>query len=92
MKHDVGILVNNAGVAITDYSHDYQIQKSLDMVNTNINSMIFMSQYFLKHFLKRKNESGKKSAIINYSSVAALTPVTFISIYAGTKAFNRLYS
>lgn len=62
------------------------------MINVNINAAIFMSRYYLKKFTERWEKEQKRSCVINVSSVTALRASAKTSIYAGTKAFNRLFS
>lgn len=62
------------------------------MLNVNCASQAFMSKYFVPKFLTRFNKTSKKSAIINYSSMAAYGSKLLETPYAGTKAFNQLLS
>jgi len=51
-----------------------------------------MSQYFIPKFLERYSKLGKRSAIINISSINALNAGSNTSVYGATKAFNRNFS
>ena len=92
IKVDVSILANNAGKATVDPIHKHSISVLFNMVNVNVNSQIFMSRYFLERFQKRFEDSGKKSAIINVSSISALNPFKGGIPYIATKSFNYAFS
>jgi short-subunit dehydrogenase len=51
-----------------------------------------MSHYFAPKFLERFEKEGKRSAIINISSINSVYPEGKLPIYNSTKAFNRLFS
>eukprot|EP00347_Sterkiella_histriomuscorum_P009091 403342553 len=98
---EVSVLVNTAGKAHMNPFHKHTIEMCLFMINVNINSMVALCHYYSEKFLKRCEESGKtkRSAIINYSSVAAYhvyetgnLPMAGVSMYSATKSFNRLFS
>lgn len=89
---DVCLLANNAGKAHYNLIHDHSVDICFNMVNVNINASIFMARYYLKKFTERWNREQKRSCVINVASVSALRASAKTSIYAGTKAFNRLFS
>lgn len=62
------------------------------MVNVNINAQLFISRYYLAKFQKRWQDHHKRSAVINVSSISALSATGSTTVYASTKAFNRLFS
>jgi len=62
------------------------------MVNVNMNASIFIARYFSQKFKNRWEHHRKRSAIINVSSVGSLDASPNLSVYCGTKAFNRLFS
>ncbi len=72
--------------------HDNSVDICFNMVNVNINTVIFMSRYYLKKFTERWEQQGKRSCVINVSSISALRASAKTSIYGGTKAFDRLFS
>lgn len=89
---EVSLLVNNVGLfAMTDMA-TAKDELLLDLIDININSMIFMTKYYTPKFLVRYKQSGQRSAIVNYSSSYAIHPSGGCSIYNGTKAFARLFS
>ena len=68
------------------------MESLFNMVNVNINAPIFVARYFLPKFKARFETSGKRSCIINVSSIGGKRPYPGNSVYCGTKAFDRLSS
>ena len=67
------------------------------MVNVNVNAMLFLSRYYVDKFVKKNKELedkgiNKRSAIINFSSIAAFGSTNRFSLYSSTKSFNRVFS
>ena len=86
---DIGILVNNVGVA-TDgikYFHEASEDSMWNMINVNIGSMTLMCKMILPRM-----EAQKKGAIINIASVASFAPQPFLTQYAATKAYVSFFS
>ena len=75
---DIGILVNNVGVAYDrlKYFHDDLEENMWNMINVNICSMTMMTKMILPGMLAKK-----KGAIINISSVAAIGKVIHPKYY-----------
>ena len=63
-----------------------------NIVNVNINSYLFISRYFLAKFQQRFEKHGKRSALINVSSIAAVRPSALTTVYGASKAFDRVLS
>ena len=75
---DIGILVNNVGVAYDrlKYFHEDSEENMWNMINVNICSMTVMTKMILPGMLAKK-----KGAIINISSVAAIGKVIHPKYY-----------
>ena len=86
---DIGILVNNVGVAYDriKYFHEESEEKIWNMINVNIGAMTLMTKMILP-----KMEEKKKGAIINVASVAAFAPQPLVTMYAATKAYVDFFS
>jgi len=86
---DIGILVNNVGVSYDqlNYFHEDSEENIRNMINVNICSMTMMTKMILPGLL-----SKKKGAIINISSIAAIGPQPFSTMYAATKAYVDFFS
>jgi len=86
---DIGILVNNVGVAYDrlNYFHEFSEENMWNMINVNVCSMTLMTKMILPGMLRKK-----RGAIINISSVAAMGPQPFATIYSATKAYVDFFS
>ncbi|KPB03407.1 SDR family NAD(P)-dependent oxidoreductase [Bacillus sp. CHD6a] len=78
----INMLVNNAGAGTTGELLDNTLEKNHQQVMLNVNSVVNMTQLFLKDMVSRA--SGE---IINVASMASFQPIPYMSIYAATKAF-----
>ncbi|XP_073479096.1 very-long-chain 3-oxoacyl-CoA reductase-like [Aquarana catesbeiana] len=88
---DIGILVNNVGMAHEESSEFFSsddIGKDItDMMNCNVMSMLHMTRILLPRMLERK-----KGLIINISSEAGTRPYPRITLYSATKVFVDFFS
>ena len=75
---DIGILVNNVGVAYDrlKYFHEDSEENMWNMINVNICSMTMMTKMILPGMLRKK-----RGAIINISSIAAIGKVIYPKHY-----------
>ena len=86
-KIDVSLLVNNVGYGYLKDSLNYHKMSDHNIVSLyqiNLVPMIFLTKYFLNRALAR---DGKKSGIINVSSMASLFPSPGGHLYTGSKVF-----
>lgn len=88
---DIGILVNNVGMAHkepSEFISSDDIGKDItDMMNCNVMSMLHMTRILLPRMLERK-----KGLIINISSEAGTRPYPRITLYSATKVFVDFFS
>ena len=86
---NIGILVNNVGVASDGmrYFHEAPEETLWNMVNVNIASMTIMCKMILPRM-----EAQKKGAIINVASVASFAPNPFLTQYSATKAYVSFFT
>ena len=85
---DIGILVNNVGVAQDlKYFHHETEENIWNMINVNIGAMTLMTKMILPTM-----EAKKKGAIINVASAASYSPQPFLSMYSATKAYMDFLS
>ena len=84
INKDIGILVNNVGVASDglNYFHKASEETMWNMINVNIVSVTMMMKMILP-----KMEAKRKGAIINVASVASFGPSPFLSQYSATKVY-----
>ena len=79
---DIDILVNNAGFGDCGYFDKTNLEKELQMINTNIVAYHVLTKLYLKD-MKAKN-SGK---ILNVASIAGFKPGPLMATYYSTKAY-----
>jgi len=88
---EVGILVNNVGISYDSPEYFLSIpnrdQILIDLIDCNIHSVLNMTKMILPQMVERGT-----GAIINISSLSALTPTPLITVYAATKAFVHKFS
>ena len=77
---DIDILVNNAGFGDCGYFDKTNLEKELQMINTNIVAYHVLTKLYLKD-MKAKN-SGK---ILNVASIAGFMPGPLMATYYSTK-------
>jgi len=87
MGIEVEALVNDAGQGLYGLFTDTELDRELDIIRLNIESMVVLTKFFLKQMVERGH--GK---ILNLSSVASKVPGPWQSVYHGTKAFVQSFS
>jgi uncharacterized protein len=78
----IDVLVNNAGFGTGGYLLDIEIERELNMIQLNINTLYHLTRLFLQDMVKR--DSGK---IMNLASIASFQPSPWLTTYSATKAF-----
>ena len=81
---DIGILVNNVGVAYDglNYFHEDSEENMRNMINVNICSMTMMTKMILPGMIR-----NKRGAIINLSSIGGLAPSPFMTMVSVSAHF-----
>ncbi|MBC8142600.1 MAG: SDR family oxidoreductase, partial [Armatimonadetes bacterium] len=78
----VDLVINNAGWGTHGTFSDTDPQKSRDMVEVNIQSLIELTHLYLPGMI-----AANRGGIVNIASTASFQPVPFMAVYAATKAF-----
>ena len=73
----------NAGITYFGEQVDMSTQELDLLLQTNVKSVVHLSNEFVKHFENNGNEGG----IMIVSSMAAFFPTPYQAVYSGTKAF-----
>lgn len=84
---NISLLINNVGYGYCKDSINFHSMDEDDVISLyqlNMIPMIHMSKYFLRRATRRV---GKRSGMINISSLAALFPAPGSHLYTGSKAF-----
>lgn len=84
---EVEILVNDAGQGVYGEFTETDLEKELNIIRLNIESLVILTKHFLKDMVARG-----RGRILNVSSIAAKTPGPLQSVYHGTKAFVQSFT
>ena len=79
---NIDILINNAGFGDFGYFTETDLNKELEMIDTNIKAVHILTKLFLKDMEQR--DSGH---ILNVASSAAFQPGPLMSTYYATKSY-----
>lgn len=80
-RFDIDVLFNNAGAVLFGPVEDYTDEQLEEQIATNLLGPIRVSQAFLPHFRERRG-----GTIINTTSLTAMLPAPFMSVYSAAKA------
>jgi hypothetical protein len=88
-KHNLEVdwLINNAGFGSMGDFANLELEKELEMIRLNVQSLVALTHRYLQKMRERKS-----GTIINVASTASFQPVPFMATYAATKAFVRSFS
>lgn len=81
-KENIDVLINNAGFGDCGYFTETDLNKELDMINTNVKAVHILTKLFLKD-MEKKNFGY----ILNVASSAAFQPGPLMSTYYATKSY-----
>lgn len=79
---EIDILINNAGFGLFGEFSETDLNKELDMIDTNIKAVHLLTKLFLKDMKKRNS-----GYIMNVASMAAFGPGPLMATYYSTKAY-----
>ena len=82
-KENIDILINNAGLGDFGFLTDTDLNKDLELINTNIKAVHILTKYLVKDMEKRDTDTY----IMNVSSSAAFQPGPLMSTYYATKSY-----
>lgn len=85
-KHEVDVLINNAGLAYFAPHEELSLKKIDEIVKVNLTSPMLACKVFLRSLKE------KKGLIINISSVTAKSPSPFAAAYGAAKAGISAFS
>lgn len=85
LEQSFDLVINNAGVGVVGAFSEASIDRQLDMLHLNIESLVKISHAYL-------NAAKSGNALINVSSTLAFSPMPGIALYSATKAFVTAFS
>lgn len=81
-NENIDVLINNAGFGMCGYFTETDLNRELEMINTNIRAVHILTKLFLKDMKKRNS-----GYILNVASSAAFVPGPLMATYYSTKAY-----
>lgn len=82
-KENIDILINNAGLGDFGYFTDTDLNKDLELINTNIKALHILTKSIIKDMEKKDTDTY----ILNVASAAAFQPGPLMSTYYATKSY-----
>jgi short-subunit dehydrogenase len=82
MGINVDILINDAGQGEWGMFVDTSLERQLDIIRLNVNSLVSLTYYFMKDMVER--DQGR---ILQLGSEVSKSPTPLMAVYAATKAF-----
>ena len=82
-KENIDILINNAGLGDFGYLTETDINKDLELINTNIKAVHILTKYLARDMESRDTDTY----ILNVASSAAFQPGPLMSTYYATKSY-----
>ena len=79
---EIDILVNNAGYGLSGDFVEMSLEKQLNMLHVNIDTVVSLTSLLLPSMMKRE---GAK--VLNLASIAAFQPGPYMASYFASKAF-----
>ena len=79
---DIDILVNNAGFGTFGSFDETDLDKEIDLIDTNVKAMHILAKLYLKDMLQKD-----KGHILNVASIAGFMPGPLMSAYYASKAY-----
>lgn len=88
IRHNIDVLINNAGLALGLESADTaNVSDWQTMINTNITGLVQITHLMLPHMVAKNS-----GYVINISSIAGNYPYFGANVYGATKAFVTQFS
>ena len=79
---DIDLLINNAGFGVFGKFIETDLDKEIDLINTNITAVHVLTKLYLKDMI-----INNKGHILNVASIAGMEPGPLMSAYYASKAY-----
>lgn len=76
------LLINNAGFGDCGYFNKTNLDKDINMINTNVTALHILTKLYLNDMIK-----NNKGHILNVASIAAFVPGPLMATYYATKSY-----
>lgn len=89
---DISIVINNVAL---DYCQEFlktPIEDINNLMVVNLEPLVFLTYKLLPQMIARKRVLGRKSLVINISSISGVMPTPYFAIYSSTKAFMEAFT
>lgn len=83
----VDVLINNAGIGSSGEFAENDLQTEIDIIQINCTSLIALTHLFLQEMKQKKS-----GTIINLGSMIAFIASPYMSVYAGSKHFVKVFT
>ncbi len=84
---NVNMLINNAGMGFFGKFDEKPLEKHLEVMHLNMDSMVRMAYEFLHH-----SDSKQKRYLLNTVSIGAFQPTPYMAVYCASKSFMLSFS
>lgn len=86
-NYDINILINNAGIGGNHRFLHAQVDMLEKMIDLNVKATTFLTHQLMPNLLRQQ-----RSYVLNVSSLAALSPIPYKTIYPASKAFIHSFT
>lgn len=83
----VDLLINNAGIGSSGEFTENDLEAELHIIQINCSSLVSLTHLFLQEMKERKS-----GTIINLGSLISFSAVPYMSVYAGSKHFVKVFT
>ncbi|MES2621464.1 MAG: SDR family oxidoreductase [Bacteroidota bacterium] len=84
---NVNMLINNAGMGYFGKFDEKPLEKHLEVMHLNMDSMVRMAYMFINH-----SDPNQKRYILNTASTGAFQPTPYMAVYCASKSFMLSFS
>lgn len=89
---DISIVINNVAL---DYCQEFlktSVEDINNLMTVNLDPLVFLTYKLLPQMIARKRVLGRRSLVINVSSISGVLPTPYFAIYSSTKAFMESFT
>ena len=79
---EIDLLINNAGFGVFGEFVNTDLEKEIDLINTNITAVQILTKLYLKDMVKRNNGN-----VLNVASIAGMEPGPLMATYYASKSY-----